>query len=163
VSIEPTTHAAGREERVSAKGADEMRKAPLSVGVVLALAGLALSSVPAGAQTELRLVRFANASRYQLIDLGRPGFRLGDRMAVRGPLTDPTTASEVGTENLDCVVMVGFTAPEGGRFRCDTVLHLIDGDLMLDGLLPHGSGEGSLAVLGGTGAYTGMTGSATVR
>jgi hypothetical protein len=42
------------------------------------------------------------------------------------------------------------------------VLHLEDGDLVVEGLDPHGPGVYTMAVLGGTGAYARTTGEATL-
>ena len=50
----------------------------------------------------------------------------------------------------------------GGLYRCTSVLRLADGDITIGGLDPHGPGVYTFAVLGGTGAYAGATGEATL-
>jgi hypothetical protein len=100
------------------------------------------------------------------VDLSeKDGLWLGDRLTARGPLTGPTGASTVGKGHLDCVVQRQITdGPEGpgGLYRCSYLLQLADGDLIIQGLDPHGPGVTTMAVHGGTGAFASATGEATV-
>jgi hypothetical protein len=50
----------------------------------------------------------------------------------------------------------------GGVYRCSYLLRLTEGDLIVEGLDPHGPGAYMMAVLGGTGAYSRATGDATL-
>jgi hypothetical protein len=51
--------------------------------------------------------------------------------------------------------------PNVGLWNCTYVLKLSDGEIMLQGLDPRGPGVYEMAVLGGTGAYSGASGDAT--
>ncbi len=133
--------------------------------LILGVAALVLSASPADAQVDVHVVLPAATMRLQFFDFGRPGLRLGDRLVGRGPLLDATQTSEVGTSHQECVVMRQITdGPDGpgGLYRCSYLLHLADGDLTVEGLDPHGPGVYTMAVLGGTGAYAGATGEATL-
>jgi hypothetical protein len=124
------------------------------------VAGTLLLARPAGAQVDVHVVWPHETARFRFLDFGRPGIRIGDRLEARGPLLDETGTSEVGSAYLDCIAMSGITAPEGGLYRCSYVLHLEDGDLVVEGLDPHEFGVSPMAVLGGTGAFARAAGEA---
>jgi len=129
-------------------------------------AGVWVSQRPAHAQTEVH-VFWSPPGKDTFLDLdGRPGRRLGDRLAARGVLLDAAQADRVGRGFMECVVMKKITDDPvegaGGLYWCTYVLSLPDGDLTIRGLDPHGPGVAMFAVLGGTGAYTGATGEATL-
>ena len=100
------------------------------------------------------------------LDFDRPGLRLGDRLAARGVLLDAAQTDRVGRGFLECVVMNKITDDPvegvGGLYWCTYVLRLADGDLTIRGLDPRGPGVATFAVLGGTGAYAGAIGEATL-
>jgi hypothetical protein len=140
-----------------------MRRTILVIGVVGA-AALVLWSAPVAAQIDVHVV-WPGTGRVQFLDFRREGLRVGDRLAARGPLLDGTQTSEVGTVHLDCVVASRITdgrSGPGGVYRCSYLLDLTDGDLVLEGLDPHGPGVYTVAVLGGTGAYAAARGDATL-
>lgn len=126
------------------------------------VAGTLLLSRPVGAQVDVHVVWSHETARYRFLDFGRPGIRMGDRLEARGPLLEATGTSEIGRAYLDCIAMSGITAPVGGLYRCSYVLHLGDGDLLVEGLNRHGPGISTMAVLGGTGAFAQATGEATL-
>ena len=133
--------------------------------LVISLGTLVLLARPAGAQTEIDL--FAGlGGRHVFQDFEEDGrLRLGDRLTARFPLTDATGESNLGKGHLDCVVQHAITdgsEGSGGLYRCSYLLRLIDGDLIIEGLDPHGQGVYTMAVLGGTGAFAGATGEATL-
>lgn len=145
----------------------------LTVGARTWLAALALVAVlgtwmlarPAGAQSEISVLWPSLYGKSTFIDVGHDGLRLGDRLTGRGPLLDATGTSEVGKGHQACVVQRRITdGPEGpgGLYRCSYLLRLAGGDLIIEGLDPHGPGVYTMAVLGGTGAYAGATGDATL-
>lgn len=141
-----------------------MRRTILVMGVVGA-AALVMLSTPVAAQIDVHVVWQAGSGRVQFLDFRREGLRVGDRLAARGPLLDATQTSEVGTGHLDCVVVSRITdGPSGpaGVYRCSYLLDLTDGDLILEGLDPHGPGVYTMAVLGGTGVYAAASGDATL-
>ena len=135
------------------------------VALVAILGGLLLLARPAGAQSELNVFS-APGGRHAFQDFEEDGrLRLGDRLTARFPLTDATGESTLGKGHLDCVVQRQITdGPEGpgGLYRCSYLLRLADGDLIIEGLDPHGPGVYTMAVLGGTGAFAGATGEATL-
>jgi hypothetical protein len=141
----------------------KMRRTILVMGVV-GTAALVMLSTPVVAQMDVHVVWQGNG-RVQFLDFRREGLRVGDRVAARGPLLDATQTSRVGTVHLDCVVASRITdgrSGPGGVFRCSYLLDLTDGDLVLEGLDPHGPGVYTVAVLGGTGAYAAASGEATL-
>jgi hypothetical protein len=132
----------------------------------IALVGVAvLTSVPAGAQADVH-VFWSVPNKAVFLNFEQPALRLGDRLASRGPLLDATKTSEAGRAYLDCVVMNQITDDPtegpGGLYRCSYLLRLAEGDLIVEGLDPHGPGVYTFAVLGGTGVYAGATGDATL-
>jgi hypothetical protein len=139
-----------------------------SLTVLMFLAGIAavwLTQRPAGAQKTDVTVFWPTPAKATVLNFERPAFRLGDRLAARGPLLDGARTSEVGYAYLDCVVMNQITDDPkgpGGLYWCTAVLRLADGDLTAEGLDPHGPGVYKFAVLGGTGSYAGASGEATL-
>ena len=66
---------------------------------------------------------------------------------------------------MECIVQRHITdGPEGpgGLYRCSYLLRLAEGDLIIEGRDPHGPGVDTMAVLGGTDAFAGATGDATL-
>lgn len=141
-----------------------LRRGIALVALVAILGAVTLLARPAGAQDEINVVWQAGTGKSTLVDLSqKDGLRLGDRLTARGPLTDLTGASTVGKAHLDCVVQRRITdGPEGpgGLYRCSYLLRLAEGDLIIQGLDPHGPGVTTMAVLGGTGTFAGATGEA---
>ena len=129
---------------------------------LVALAGTLLFTRPAGAQVDVHVVWPHETAKYTFLDFGRPGIRMGDRREARGPLFDATATNKIGSAYLDCIAMSGITAPVGGLYRCSYVLHLEDGDLVVEGLDPHRFGVHTMAVIGGTGAFDRAIGEATI-
>jgi hypothetical protein len=138
-----------------------------SVIVFIVLVGIVAvwrTQRPAGAQTDVH-VFWPTPAKARVLDFDRPELRLGDRLAARGPLLDGSRTSQAGYAYLDCVVMNKITDDPkgpGGLYWCTAVLRFADGDLTAEGLDPHGPGVYKFAVLGGTGAYAGASGEATL-
>jgi hypothetical protein len=145
-----------------------VRRSPVRVATgVIALAALAVVWLfPRGATAQGDVHVFLPAAqRSVFLDFGRDGLRLGDRLATRGPVLDAMGGSKVGTGHGDCVVARAITdGPEGpgGVYRCSYVLDLADGDLIVEGLDPHGPGVYTFAVMGGTEDYSGARGDVTL-
>ena len=127
--------------------------------VVLTVATGVLLATSASGQTVLHVV--ARAQNTKLIDIHGNGLRLGDRAASRGPLLDESQTERLGTAYLNCDVHRQIVGAHRGLWNCNYVLELADGDIVLQGLDPRGSGVYEMAVLGGTGAYAGAAGDAT--
>jgi hypothetical protein len=142
-----------------------------SVVVFIVFAGIAavwLTQRPVGAQTN-ELVFWTvggTGGRVTFLNVNEPGLRLGDRLAARGPLFDASQTNRVGRAYLDCVIMKQIIEDpvEGpqGLYWCTYILELGEGNLTIGGLDPHGNGVYTMAVLGGTGAYAGASGQATL-
>lgn len=130
--------------------------------VISALATAALAAHHAGAQSDVHVVWPSATTKLTFLDFEHDGLRLGDRLASRGPLVDETQTTQVGYAHLECVVMRRITDAPSGLYRCSYLLKLADGDLIIEGLDPHGPGTYTFAVLGGTGTYAGATGQATM-
>lgn len=80
----------------------------------------------------------------------------GERGAVSGELTDPATGVAVGTFRSACF--------HGGRDVADLELHTFDlGDGMLVGMGSSQAGEGTFAIIGGTGRFAGARGAYVAR
>ena len=133
------------------------------IALIGIMAGLWLSQRPANAQTTVH-VFLTDDGKLTLLNFQQPGLRLGDRLAGHAPLLDAGRTDRVGRAFQECVVMSKITdyPDEGpkGLYWCTYDLQLADGDLTLKGLDPHGPGVYTLAVLGGTGTYSGAVGEA---
>ena len=134
--------------------------------VLVGIAAAWLMQRPAGAQTNELVVWTVpgTGGKATFVNVNQPGLRLGDRLAARGPLFDASQTSRVGRHYLDCVIMnrVTVVGTPRGLYWCTYVLRLADGDLTIEGLDPRGNGVSTFAVLGGTGAYAGASGEATL-
>lgn len=134
---------------------------------LLVVVAILLIALPAGAQGDVHVFISAGSTTgtHKFFDFRRVGLQLGDRLAARGPLLDGSLAEEVGSFSMDCVVVKPIKdGPDGpsGVYRCSYLLQLPEGDLIVEGLDPHGSGVYTFAVLGGTEAFAGATGDATL-
>jgi hypothetical protein len=139
---------------------------PVTVSLLVVVATL-LIALPAGAQGDVHVFTSGSstAGGIKFFDFRHVGLRLGDRLAARGPLLDGSQGEKVGTFSLDCMVDKPIEdGPEGpsGSYRCSYLLRLAEGDLIVEGLDPHGPGVYTMAVLGGTEAFAGATGDATL-
>ncbi len=130
--------------------------------IVLAVAGGVLMTTSASGQPALHVIFGPQKDvRVASFDTNRDGFRLGDRIAGRGPVVDETQTERLGTGYLQCLVHRRILDPERGLWNCNYVLELTDGDIVLQGLDPRGPGVYEMSVLGGTGSFAGATGDAT--
>ena len=139
----------------------------VAVATVVATVGSAQTT---GART---LTLFENTSRESSTfvdnapasparDPDSPRFRLsvGDELVARTPVLDRRGGSRVGTAIAHVTVVSGRTF-ENAVVQGEVVLALRDVMIALTGLA--GSAERPFAVVGGTGAYEGASGSATEK
>jgi hypothetical protein len=139
-----------------------MRKTPLVAAAVVAVAVLAINASMASSATTLDLVFGPERETKEVaFDTNGNGLRLGERLVGRAPLRDHTQSERLGTGHVECVVQRRIIDPNVGLWNCTYVLKLSDGEIMLQGLDPRGPGVYEMAVLGGTGAYSGASGDAT--
>jgi hypothetical protein len=133
---------------------------------VVVTGGVSLGTASAGAQGEpIRVDQRFEDVRVARLDFDHDGtIEMGDRVAVRGPLVDPTTGDRVGRAFWDCVAMtrVARFEPQQGSTVCTALLRLADGDITLLGPDPAGFGASDFAVTGGTGLYRNARGEAGV-
>jgi len=104
------------------------------------------------------------------IDLGDPGFSVGDQSSFRFEIYDATETTHLGFETSQCVVtsIVDTTY----TFQCQTNVVFPDGQILLAGMLSGSTVQGQriltsrgkfppiyrFAVMGGTQAYQGVQG-----
>jgi hypothetical protein len=138
------------------------KRALVAATLLIAVAVALFVPRPAGAQLDVHVVWPAETIRSRFQDFGDDGLRLGDRLTSRGPLVDASLESEVGVAYQECVVMRRIADVPSGLYRCTYELALADGNIVVEGLDPHGPGVYTFAVVGGTGAYDRATGDATL-
>lgn len=139
-----------------------MRKTPLVAAAIVGAALLALNASIASGGATLNLVFGPeNKTTERAFDTDGNGLRLGERVVARAPLRDEPRGEKLGRGHAECVVMKRIIDPDVGLWNCTYVLKLDDGEIMLQGLDPRGRGVYDMAVLGGTGAYSGASGDAT--
>jgi hypothetical protein len=133
----------------------------MTAGLTLVvLIGMWMGAGTASGGTSIHVVSGPGATaRVAFLDLNRPGLRLGDSLAGRGPVFDPTTNQQVGSAYSTCWVARTLIRNHG-LYNCTYLLKLADGTITLQGLDPHGPGSSPFAVTGGTGAYRDARGDA---
>jgi hypothetical protein len=131
------------------------------LAAVVASTTLFIGMTTASGQSVVHLVLPGGALVTKVVDLGRDGLRLGDRLAFRGPLLNGSKSERVGTAYGECLVHRRIVNPGTGLYNCTYVLELAEGDIMVKGLDPRGPSVAEFAVFGGTGAYAGASGEAT--
>jgi Allene oxide cyclase barrel like domain len=133
---------------------------------IVAIAVLALGPAVATAHSDgkqtLRLV--ATEDQFEFVDLGAPGPSLGDELVFSEVLRQ--RGREVGTSGVVCTVTAIEVPYESQMFHCVGTLSLRKGQITLQGLLEvqgeDDPGPFDVAITGGTGAYRGAGGEATV-
>jgi hypothetical protein len=136
---------------------------------VLAIVAMAvLALVPAvaaahsGGKKTLRLV--ATEDQFEYVDLGTPGPSLGDELVFSEVLRQ--RGREVGTSGVVCTVTAIEAPYEAQTLHCVGTLSLRRGQITLQGLIEvqgeDDPGPFHVAITGGTGAYRGAGGRATV-
>jgi hypothetical protein len=114
------------------------------------------------ATTEIVVVIPGDTGENAFLDFDRRGLSLGDRIVFRAELWDPAESHRMGKAKGECVVVSDKLTATKGLFRCSYLLKLGGGDLMVEGLDPHGPGSSTFAILGGTGRYSTAAGDADV-
>ena len=142
-----------------------MRKRIGTAAVVAVLAvmigGIVGGATVAQATVDLDLLVPAGAGGAgEFLDFEHDGLTLGDRIVARSPLYDGTGTHQVGRSFLECVVVSNKLTQTSGLWRCSYLLDLEDGDILVEGLDPRGDGSSTMAIAGGTGAYSQASGDA---
>jgi hypothetical protein len=112
--------------------------------------------------TEIVVVMPVDTLSDVFLDFDGGGLSLGDRIVMRAELRDPAEAHRMGKVRGECVVVSDRITRTKGQFRCSYLLMLGGGDLVVEGLDPHGPGSSTFAVLGGTDRYSTARGDADV-
>jgi hypothetical protein len=140
-------------------------RAKLGIGAALLLlvvpVTVVIGAATASGQSDIHVVLDGRTATLAFLDLRGDGdqLSLGDALAGRVALTD-ASGDRVGKAYQHCEVVAHIAGPTGGMYRCSYVLHLEAGNIMLEGLDPHGPGRSLFAVMGGTGSYSTARGQA---
>jgi hypothetical protein len=141
-----------------------LRAAVLALTAVLVLGGGAANGAGHGhGKKPLKLVAVEIQSEF--LDLGTPGPSLGDELVFSETLFKK--GREVGTSGVVCTVTQAVAPYNVLSFHCVGTLSLRGGQITLQGLIEvqgeDDRGPWTVAITGGTGAYRGAGGEATVR
>jgi hypothetical protein len=151
-----------------------MRKFAIPVvAAVLASSGMALANVHSsrsvrGSKSHGKVIKvYAPTVQFARIDLGDPGFGLGDESAFSDDLLTGKGGQKVGYDGGTCsVVRVDNAATASGVLQCPVTFSLAGGQIATLGLvkLVNGQTTGTqvAAITGGTGRYRGARGEAAV-
>jgi hypothetical protein len=146
---------------------------PVVVFVVLALGGVALanSRSPGHARTNSPVQRikvFAQAVQLKMIDLGDPGFSLGDQIVFSDNLFTRQNGDKLGIDGVVCTVVGVADAGTGsGTLQCPGTFAIGGGQIVTDGLVKltggQTSGTQTVAITGGTGRFRGAGGQISIQ
>lgn len=138
--------------------------AVLAIAVLgVLVSGTGIASAHGKGKKTLRLV--ATEIQSEFLDVGAAGPSLGDRLVFSERLT--RKGREVGTSGVVCTITQTTPPYDVFTFQCVGTLSLRRGQITLQGLLEiqgeDDRGPFTVAITGGTGAYRGASGQATVR
>jgi hypothetical protein len=140
----------------------------LAVALVLGTVTLAAgrSNGSSGANGAQTINLFVLTVQDQFLDLGPQGLSLGDEDVFSDDLFTSKGGSKVGFDGGKCTAVRLDKASNMATFQCLVTVSLKGGQITIQGLITFsGSEVGStftLAVTGGTGAYEGVSGQATI-
>jgi len=132
-----------------------------------ALVAASTASIPATAQAARAIRLDATTVQRNLLDLGEPGFTLGDQIAFSDDLRDGA-GDAAGIDGGNCtLVRITDAATQSGTAHCRVTYALKRGQITTQGLgeLTGGGFEGTqtVAITGGTGRYRKARGEAVLR
>jgi hypothetical protein len=119
-----------------------------------AAAWIAVSSSPAPGATTLTLIEHTTHDGVT----GNGGKSPGDILWFYHPLYDETDTTKVGSVQGACIRI----NPKKGTWQCSATNSLEDGQLVVEGRT-YGEKDSTLAVTGGTGSYSGASGTLDVH
>lgn len=123
---------------------------PIGKGVLVLTSGLVAACSPTQPQT-LVTIADARVNKAQVIDIGESGDSLGDMFVFDQPLLDQH-GSNIGTNSGVCV-----RTRVGHSLQCQWTLSLKNGNIQVAGR-EFDRGTSDVAVIGGTAAYSGISG-----
>ena len=98
------------------------------------------------------------------VDVAKPGFPTpGDYAVESQPLLDPADGSSIGRSLSQLTIVRVVAQGQDLEIVLNSTMRLVDGDLVLNGGLRFSElfDGGTIAVVGGTGAFAGARGTAT--
>lgn len=123
--------------------------------VVGAFAAGRMIPAPAAAQETITVIEHASSDT--ITDLGDEGDSMGDTLSFSNDLYDADDANVVGNINGSCV----RTNP-GKMWECSFTTSFDDGAMTAQGPFQD-TGEGSFAITGGAGKYSGASGELMIK
>ena len=123
--------------------------------VIGAFAAGRMVPAPAAAQETITVIEHASSDT--ITDLGDKGDSMGDTLSFSNDLYDSDDANVVGNINGSCV----RTKP-GKTWECSFSTTFDDGAMTAQGPFSD-TGEGSFAITGGTGKYSGASGELVIK
>jgi allene oxide cyclase len=128
-----------------------MNSLPRPAAPALVLAFAVAATAASAADTE-RIAVVERATTDVVTDTGEAGDSAGDILTFANDVYDEANVSKVGTDNGWCVRTIA-----GKAWECFWTLSLAGGQITVEGPFLD-SGDSVLAVTGGTGTYTGVSG-----
>lgn len=123
---------------------------PAALAAAIGLVALMTAPAAFGMDKVVKLVERATSDA--VTDTGAEGDSAGDILTFANPVYDEANATQLGTDNGFCV-----RTEVAKAWECFWTLTLGDGQITVEG--PYlDSGDSVLAVTGGTGAYSGVSG-----
>ncbi len=123
---------------------------PVGAGALVLMSALVAACAPTEPQV-LITIADATVQKAQVIDLGESGDSPGDMFVFDQPLLDEH-GNDIGTNSGVCV-----RTRVGHSLQCQWTLSLKDGNIQVAGR-EFDQGASDIAIVGGTGAYSGISG-----
>jgi hypothetical protein len=131
-----------------------MRTLAIAVTTALLVAAAVAGTMPAGAgggPTVISVVERATTDK--LVDVGRSGDSAGDLLTFANRLYDEANETKVGRDQGSCIRI----SPGRGLWQCSWTAFLEGGSITVEGPF-YDDRESDLAITGGTGAFSAVTG-----
>jgi hypothetical protein len=123
---------------------------PIGKGVLVLTSALVVACSPTDPQA-LVTIADARVHKAQVVDIGESGDSLGDMIVFDQPLLDQHS-NNIGTNSGVCV-----RTRVGHSLQCQWTLSLKNGNIQVAGR-EFDRGTSDVAVIGGTGVYSGISG-----
>lgn len=136
----------------------------LAAGTAYAASPDESSAPPLGKSHErtIDLVETSAVPQPAFIDLDKPGLSAGDHVVIRDGVTRPDGSSP-GVLRQECTLIEPGSNPLTSTYECTASIALPEGTIILQGPFVPAEPEQAAAVTGGTGAFRGAQGEASVR
>ena len=131
----------------------------LAIGVLVGMAAMSFSlyrSPSAKASGGMTIHVVEHAITDTVGDVPPKGDSMGDQLAFHNPVFDAADKHQVGHDNGDCVRTVVSTNKKhlNGVWECFWTVFLADGQITVEGPYYDNGNDSTLAITGGTGAYS---------